>query len=148
MSVKLCRSHWGRKAGWGCLRIGCWGEYLGLRGTRWQESGEIYVMRSLIITTPHPIFLRWSNREEWDGRVYSTCGREERCIQGSGGKPEGKRTLERLRCRWENNVKMDFMRWDVGIGTGLIWFRIETGGEHLWTRYCTFGFHKHGKFRH
>ena len=25
--------HWGRNKGWGCLRIGCRGEYLGLRGT-------------------------------------------------------------------------------------------------------------------
>jgi hypothetical protein len=32
--VKLGRSHWGRNVGWGCLRTGCWGEYLGLRGTR------------------------------------------------------------------------------------------------------------------
>ena len=29
--------------GWGCLRIGCWGEYLGLRGMRWQGSGENYI---------------------------------------------------------------------------------------------------------
>ena len=34
MGVKLGRWHWGRNVGWGCLRIGCWGEYLGLRGTR------------------------------------------------------------------------------------------------------------------
>jgi hypothetical protein len=24
------------------------------------------------------------------------------------GKPEGKRLLEKPRCRWENNIKMDF----------------------------------------
>ena len=35
MGVKHGRWHWGRNAGWGCLRIGCWGEYLDLRGTRW-----------------------------------------------------------------------------------------------------------------
>jgi hypothetical protein len=30
-----CESwHWRSNVGWGCLRIGCWGEYLGLRGTR------------------------------------------------------------------------------------------------------------------
>jgi hypothetical protein len=29
--VKLGLSHWGRNAGWGCLRKGCWGRYLGLR---------------------------------------------------------------------------------------------------------------------
>ena len=34
MGVKLGRWHWGTNVGWGCLRIGCWGEYLGLRGTR------------------------------------------------------------------------------------------------------------------
>jgi hypothetical protein len=34
MGVKLGHWHWGRNVGWGCLRIGCWGEYLGLRGTR------------------------------------------------------------------------------------------------------------------
>jgi hypothetical protein len=31
---KLGRWHWGRNVGWRCLRIGCWGECLGLRGTR------------------------------------------------------------------------------------------------------------------
>jgi hypothetical protein len=34
MGVKLRHSHWGRNVGWEWLRIGCWGEYLGLRGTR------------------------------------------------------------------------------------------------------------------
>ena len=32
MGVKLGRSHWRRNVGWGCLRTGCWGEYLGLKG--------------------------------------------------------------------------------------------------------------------
>ena len=32
--VTLGRWHWGTNAGWGRLRIGCWGEYLGLGGTR------------------------------------------------------------------------------------------------------------------
>jgi hypothetical protein len=34
MGVKLGRSHWGRNTDWQCLRKGCWGAYLGLRGTR------------------------------------------------------------------------------------------------------------------
>ena len=33
------------------MGIGCWGEYLGLGGTRWQWSGENYIMRSLMICT-------------------------------------------------------------------------------------------------
>ena len=51
LGVKLGLSHWGRNVGWGCLRIGCWGEYLGLRGTRWQGSGEDYMMRNFMICT-------------------------------------------------------------------------------------------------
>jgi hypothetical protein len=33
---------------------------------------------------------------------------EERCIQGFGGKPEGKRPLGRPRSRGEDNIEMDF----------------------------------------
>jgi hypothetical protein len=32
------------------------------------------------------------------------------------GKPEGKRPLRRPRCRWEDNIKMDFQ--EVGEGRG------------------------------
>jgi hypothetical protein len=32
---------------------------------------------------------------------------EERCIQGFGGRPSGRRLLARPRRRWEDNVKMD-----------------------------------------
>ena len=52
--------------GWRCLRIGCWGEYLGLRRTRWQGSGVTYIMR--ILMTAHQILFGWSNREGWDRR--------------------------------------------------------------------------------
>ena len=34
MGVKVVHSHWRRNVGWGCFRIRCWGEYLGLRRTR------------------------------------------------------------------------------------------------------------------
>jgi len=33
MGVKPGHLHWGRNVGWGCLRLGCWEEYLGLRLT-------------------------------------------------------------------------------------------------------------------
>jgi len=32
------------------------------------------------------------------------------------GKPEGKRPLERLKRRWEDNIKMDLWKWDVRYG--------------------------------
>ena len=47
------------------------------------------------------------------------------------GKPEGKRLLERPRCRWVDNIRWVFRRWDVGIWTGLGWPRIEIGGGRL-----------------
>jgi len=43
------------------------------------------------------------------------------------GKPEGKRPLGRSGRRWVDNIR----RWDVGIWTGLVWPRIETGGRRL-----------------
>jgi hypothetical protein len=36
------------------------------------------------------------------------CGKEEKCIQVTGGKPEGKKPLGRPRCRWEDDIKTDF----------------------------------------
>jgi hypothetical protein len=39
---------------------------------------------------------------------------KERCIQGFGGEPEGRRPLGRLRLRWEYNIKIDVQ--DVGLG--------------------------------
>jgi hypothetical protein len=48
-----------------------------------------------------------------------TYGREERCILGLVGSPEGKRPLPRPRRRWKDNIKMDFQ--EVGWGNGLDW---------------------------
>jgi hypothetical protein len=40
------------------LKIGRGGEYSGLTVTRYQGSGENYIMRSLMICTPHPINIK------------------------------------------------------------------------------------------
>jgi hypothetical protein len=37
---------------------------------------------------------------------HGTRVREEKCIQGFVGSPEGKRPLERYRCRWKNDIKI------------------------------------------
>ena len=34
------------------------------------------------------------------------------------GKPEGKISMGRPRRRWEDNIKMDFRRWEGVVGTG------------------------------
>ena len=49
-------------------------------------------------------------------------------------KPEGKRSLGRPKRRWEDNIKMIFRNWDVGVWTGSSWLRIWTGGGLLWLR--------------
>jgi hypothetical protein len=41
------------------------------------------------------------------------------------GKYEGKRLLERHRCRWKDNIKMIFRKWDVRVWIGLGWLRID-----------------------
>jgi hypothetical protein len=61
----------------------------------------------------------------------STYGGGERCVQGFGGKPEGKRPVGRPRRRWDDNIKWIIRKWNVGIWTGSSWLRIETGGGHL-----------------
>ena len=50
------------------------------------------------------------------GGACSAYGGEERCIQGFGGKPEGKRPLGRPRRRWKDNIKMELE--EVGRGCG------------------------------
>jgi len=66
------------------------------------------------------------------GGAGSTYGEEEKCIQGFGGKPKGKKPFGRPRHRWEDNINMDIQ--EVGWGeswTGFIWLRIGTCGGHL-----------------
>jgi len=45
------------------------------------------------------------------------------------GKPEGRRQLERPRCRWEDNIKMDLQ--EVGCG-GMDWIELAQDRD----RWC------------
>jgi hypothetical protein len=47
------------------------------------------------------------------------------------GKPEGNRPLGRPRRRWWIILGCILERWDGVMWTGLVWLRIETGGELL-----------------
>jgi uncharacterized OsmC-like protein len=40
-------------------------------------------------------------------RAFSTYGKEQRCIEDVVVKLEGRRTLEKPRRRWEDNIKID-----------------------------------------
>jgi hypothetical protein len=51
------------------------------------------------------------------GGVCSTLERDEKCIQYFGKKPEGKRTLERPRIRWEDSIRVSLREigWECGL---------------------------------
>jgi hypothetical protein len=57
----------------------------GLIGMRLQGCGEIYIMRSLMICTAHPIFSGDKIEKNEMGGACSMYWGEERCIQGFGG---------------------------------------------------------------
>jgi hypothetical protein len=52
------------------------------------------------------------------GRACSTNGEEMNAYSILVGKPEGKRPLETLRCRWEDDIGMDVR--EIGWG-GMDW---------------------------
>jgi hypothetical protein len=47
------------------------------------------------------------------------------------GKPEGKRPLERPRCRFEDGIGMDVMEIGWGVWSGFSWLRIGIVGGLL-----------------
>ena len=50
------------------------------------------------------------------GGACGAYGGGERGVQGSGGGPEGTRSLGRPRRRWEDNIKMDLQEVEGGCG--------------------------------
>jgi len=61
------------------------------------------------------------------GGVHSAYWREDSCIRGLGGEICGKQTT------WETHRRIIFRwifrKWDVGVWSGSIQFRIGTGGQ-------------------
>jgi hypothetical protein len=59
------------------------------------------------------------------GRIRSTDGGKEMCVKGFS---EGKRPLERPRCRWKNNVNMNLREvdWEGMVCIGLTQNRDKT----------------------
>jgi hypothetical protein len=52
------------------------------------------------------------------------------------GRPEGKRTLGRPRCRWEDNIKMDLGETEID-GTNWIWLAQD---RVHWRAFCEHGY--------
>jgi hypothetical protein len=66
-------------------------------------------MRSFMICTPHPLFVRViKSRRMRYGEHVARMGEGRGVYRVLVGKPEGKRPLGRPRRRWEDNIKMDF----------------------------------------
>jgi len=78
-----------------------------------------------MVCTLHPI-----EKNEMGGEC-NTYGEKRGVYRVLVGKPEGKRPLGRPRCRWEDNIKMDLQKVNVGVLTGSSWLRIGTGGGCL-----------------
>jgi len=71
-----------------------------------------------------------SRRMRWAGHV-ARMGEERGAYRVLVGKPEGKRPLGRPRLDGWIILGRISRRWDVGMGTGLCWPRIGTGGGRL-----------------
>jgi len=91
MGMKLGLWRWWNDSDWEYPRTRYWGKDLGIRGTRWQGSGEDYVTGSFMVWT-HQTSFGWSDQEERDGRSTWRVEDQERCIQGFGGKSWEKET--------------------------------------------------------
>jgi hypothetical protein len=92
------------------------------RKMRKEELRDLYSLPNIVRVVK-------SRRMRWAGHV--ACMGEGRGVHRVlVGKPEGKRPLGRPRRRCEDNIKMDFMKWE-GVETGWSWPRMGTGGGHL-----------------
>jgi hypothetical protein len=65
-----------------------------------------------------------SRRIKWVGHI-ARMGEKRNACRVLVGRPDGKKPLGRHRCRWENNIKMDFRQVGV-VWTGLVGLRIGT----------------------
>jgi hypothetical protein len=71
-----------------------------------------------------------SRRKRWAGHV-ARMGEGRNVYRVLVGKPEGKRPLERPRCRWEDGIKMVLREIGWGVWNGFTWLRIGTVGGLL-----------------
>ena len=96
--------------GSGCPR------YLGLRGTRSQETGDNYITSSFTIFS-HQISFRWLKQWEWDGwDMWHALGSGEMNTGCLVGKSEGMRyqcLTDFAVCEWEKFWRHSLMEWSA-----------------------------------
>jgi hypothetical protein len=85
-----------------------------------------------LYSSPSVIRIIKARGMRWTGHV-ARMGEKRNAYRLLVGKPEGKRPLGSPSRMWVDNVRMDLVEvgWDGMMWTGLVWFRIGTGGELL-----------------
>jgi hypothetical protein len=101
-------------------RNGMSGEW---RKLRKEELHDLYSSSSII--------RRMKSRRMRRPRHVARMGEKRSPLRLLVGKPEGRRPLGRPSRRWVDNIRMDLVEVGWVMWTGLVWFRIGTGGEVL-----------------
>jgi hypothetical protein len=73
---------------------------------KWREVGENYITRSFV-TSQSIVRIIKSGRMRWAGHV-ARMEEKRSAYRLVVAKPKGYRSLGRPRCRWVDNIKMDF----------------------------------------
>jgi len=81
----------------------------------------------------------WSMR--WEGHVART-GDNRNAYRGLVEKYEAKRPHGRRGIAGRKTLNRIIKKWDWTTWAGSVWLRVERGGELLWIRRWTYGFHK------
>jgi hypothetical protein len=90
------------------------------------HNGELHNLYS----SPDIIRLIKSRRMRW-ARHVACMGEGRNVYRVLVGKPEGKRTLESPRRRWEDGIKMHLREIGWGVCSGFTWLKIGTTGRLL-----------------
>ena len=106
MGVKPGQSHRGSSVQWGCLRIGCWGEFGHKRDEVTGEWRKLHNEDLNDLYSPSIVWMIISRRMSWAGHV-AHMGEKSGVYRVLVGKPEGKKPLGRPRCRSEDNIKIN-----------------------------------------
>jgi hypothetical protein len=115
-----------------CSVISCVLTVINYYHQRWLKDvfipQEYHILRLYFYVYSSPDIIRQikSRRMRWAGHV-ARMGEGTNVYRVLVGKPEGKRPLERPRCRWEDGIKMDIE--EIGWG-GVEWIHLAQDRDH------------------